>query len=57
VYKEKSQVVKEPIEFASMKKKKEGIAGEYNSTISNRVLRCPVLSPLERLAADMAWNG
>ncbi|NOY71514.1 MAG: hypothetical protein GXP14_03930 [Gammaproteobacteria bacterium] len=25
--------------------------------ISNKVVRCPVLTPLERLAADLAWNG
>ncbi len=40
----------------STKKQEQGMARD-KFYMSNKIVRCPVLTPLERLAADLAWNG
>lgn len=40
----------------STKQQEKGIKRDQ-IFISNKVVQCPILTPLERLAADLAWNG
>ncbi len=52
MHKKKSQISKDSVNIVLKKKQEQGM-----KSLSNKVVRCPVLTPLERLAADMAWNG
>jgi len=52
MHKNKLQASKDSVNLVLRKKQEQGM-----TRISNKVVRSPELTPLERLAAEMAWNG